>query len=156
MNEKPSSQIKELYKTTVYNKWKSIKQRCNDKNLPHYNLWGGRGITYDKKWVTFEGFYYDFGFTYKKGHSIDRINNNGNYTKENCRWATYKEQANNRRDNTLLTYKNITKTLAQWADSLGIKHSTLCMRLYNYNWGIEKSLTKAVNNYAKRKYNHWS
>jgi hypothetical protein len=73
--------------TSVYSTWEHIKRRCNNPKNHKYHRYGGRGITYDKKWETFEGFYEDMGSTYKEGLQIDRIDNDGNYTKENCEWV---------------------------------------------------------------------
>lgn len=71
--------------------------------------------------------------------TIDRINNELGYSKENCRWATIKQQANNTSRNNYITYKWITKTLAQWAEKIWINQSTLRMRLSTYKWPLEKA-----------------
>lgn len=79
-----------------YNIWNAMKQRCFDKNYPPYERYGGRGITVCKRWLVFQNFLDDMGHK-PEGLSIDRKNNDGNYCKSNCRWATPKEQADNRR-----------------------------------------------------------
>jgi len=81
--------------------WTSMKSRCLNKNNPKYSIYGGRGIKICPRWLKFEGFNEDMNEGYKKGLSIDRINTNGDYKKKNCRWATQKEQQNNRRNNLI-------------------------------------------------------
>ncbi len=87
-----------MTRTKVYCAWVGMKMRCYDKNSTNFKYWGGRGITVCKRWInSFENFYKDMGDPPTKTHSVDRINNNGNYTPKNCRWATKKEQVKNRR-----------------------------------------------------------
>lgn len=80
-----------------YKVWTGMKQRCLNPNAYGYKHWGGRGIKVCDKWLTFEGFIEDMGKRPSDKHSIDRINNDGNYEKLNCRWATRKEQSENQR-----------------------------------------------------------
>ena len=82
--------------TSTYRSWSGLKERCTNPNNLHFKYYGGSGLTYDPKWETFEGFLSDMGEA-PKGLSIDRIDNNAGYTKENCQWATARTQSRNRR-----------------------------------------------------------
>lgn len=87
------------HQTPTYHSWEKMKSRCNNPNNPSYSRYGGIGVSYDKRWETFEPFLEDMGDR-PEGMSLDRINPFGNYGPSNCRWATWKEQANNQRRNT--------------------------------------------------------
>ena len=128
----------------IYGSWNKMIQRCKNKNDIHY---GGRGITVCQEWLNFENFYYwsiDNG--YKIGLTIDRINNNGNYEPNNCRWTTRKEQNRNKSDNIKLTYNNKTFCLMDWSKLTGLNYSCLRKR-YQKGWDIEKMLTTPSKNY---------
>lgn len=86
-----------LTKHPLYSVWKGIRKRCYNKNEPAYINYGGRGIKVSEEWQDAVCFIKDMEPGYKKGLSLDRINNNGDYEKSNCKWSTPKEQANNRR-----------------------------------------------------------
>lgn len=123
----------------TYQSWCLMKQRCLNKKAGAYKDYGGRGIKVCSRWLKFENFYADMGDRPSKKHSIDRIDNNGNYELKNCKWSTRKEQANNRRTNHLLTYKGKTQTIAQWAEELKMSYGSICNRLRN-NLKIEEVL----------------
>lgn len=118
----------------VYSVWTAINYRCFNSTHARYPSYGGRGITVCKRWRigtenAFENFLSDMGRKPSKDHSVDRINNDGPYSPENCRWATMEEQQNNRRDNVLITYQKRTKGPVQWAKELGMDVQTIRTRL---------------------------
>lgn len=114
-----------------YNLWNSIKQRCYNKKNKSYKNYGYRGIRMCKTWKnSFEQFYKDMGPKPSDKHSIERINNNWYYCKENCKWATRKEQSRNKRTNTIITFRGENKSLVEWAEFFGINPSTVGTRLF--------------------------
>lgn len=131
-------------KTKEYQCWHDIIQRCTNPNNKNYHRYGGRGIQLCEKWEDFDSFLTDMGLAPAGRYSIDRIDNNKGYSIENCRWTTPKVQANNTSHNRLIEFKGQTKTLAQWADTLGCKSHVLLHRLNSYGWDLEKTLTTDV------------
>lgn len=127
-----------MTKTKTFKTWSGMKLRCLNKNDKGYKNYGGRGITICKRWMKFENFYKDMGER-PKNKSLDRIDNNGNYSKENCRWANSKQQNNNKRSNHLLTYNGKTQNLKQWSEELGIKNDVIRMRLKS-GWSVKRAL----------------
>ena len=127
-----------MYYTKTYNSWLRMIQRCNNPNISNYKNYGGRGITVCKRWLKFENFYADMGNKPER-FSLDRIDNNKGYYKENCRWVTQKEQCRNRRNNVNITYKKKTKLLLIWSEELGINYNVLWQRIKKYNWSVEKA-----------------
>ena len=127
-------------------KFHSMRNRCNNKRDPaNYKNYGGRGIKICKEWSSSRKFIsWAKANGYKPGLTLDRIDNNGDYSPENCRWITQKEQCNNRRTSRFLEYKGERKTLVQWAEVVGIKKTTLHNRLQYFGWSLEKSLTTPV------------
>jgi hypothetical protein len=122
--------------TKIYDIYCSMVQRCNNPGNKAYKNYGGRGIKIAPSWYKFERFHKDMGDR-PPGRSLDRINNDGPYSRKNCRWATMEEQSRNRRDNIFLTYKGITRVLKDWAGIYGILPATLKRRL---EAGIPKSM----------------
>lgn len=117
-------------KTRLYKIYAKMKERCYDLNYPERHLYGGRGIKICDEWLaSFENFRaWALANGYQETLSIDRIDPNKNYEPSNCRWADTYQQANNKRNNILLTYKGETLTLPQWARKLGLPYSTLADR----------------------------
>lgn len=133
-------------RSRLYVIWTGIKQRCTNPNNIEFPRYGGRGITVCDEWSnSFEAFR-DWALAngYSDELSIDRKENNGPYSPENCRWATPVEQSNNTRKNRNLTYNGETHSVSEWARILGVNQSTLNMRLNKYNWSVEDALTKGV------------
>jgi hypothetical protein len=129
--------------TPTYNSWSHAKARCTDINNTAYNDYGGRGISICDRWLeSFENFLEDMG-TCPKGMSIERIDNNKGYSKENCKWATMEVQNKNRRSTILFTMNGITKCITDWADVLGINRKTVFTRLH-LGWNIKTALTFPV------------
>ena len=127
--------------TRLYGIWCGIKSRCYNSHRKKHKEYGGRGITICDEWRdSFEAFR-DWALAngYQDNLTIDRINNNGPYCPENCRWVSMKEQQNNRRNNRMLTIGDETKTMQQWADKMGIKSRTIQQRL-NRGWSVEKAI----------------
>jgi len=134
-----------LYKIKIYSIWNMIKSRCYNKNNKRYKDWGGRGITMCEEWrndfVAFKEWALSNG--YSDDLTIDRIDNNGNYEPENCRWATYTEQANNTSANHCLSYNGKTQSIALWSREVGLTERTLAKRIRR-GWSIEEALTKPI------------
>jgi len=125
-------------KSKTYATWKSMNRRCNNKNQKCYKNYGGRGIKVCEKWKKFEGFLQDMGER-PPGKTLDRVNNDGNYCKENCRWATIKEQNRNSRNNRLITVDGITKCLIEHCEDRKLNYQLIYNRL-RIGWTIEEAL----------------
>lgn len=124
--------------------WRHIKDRCYNPNTERYPHYGGRGIKVCDRWLnSFENFYADMGKK-PEGYSIERINIDGDYSPENCKWIALRDQANNKKNNKFVTFKGKTQTVAQWAEELGFNKQTLYSRLNGYGWSVEKSLTTPI------------
>ena len=121
----------------IYTVFMGMKQRCLNPNQPSYKDYGGRNITICDKWMKYKGFAEDMLDTFEVGLTLDRIDGNGNYCKENCRWATIKIQNNNTRRNRYVEYQGMVKTLSQWGEFFNIKSSTLRQRYYVYKWSLD-------------------
>lgn len=126
------------YGTPTYKSWYCMKYRCGKVCTPWEH------ISYCEEWADFRNFLRDMGER-PKGTSLDRIDVNGNYCRENCRWADYETQENNRTNNRKYFVDGDYYTIPQLARKYGFKRSTLEMRVYSYGWTVEKALSTLVN-----------
>jgi len=129
----------------VYVVWKSMFWRCENPNHKQYKDYGGRGIKVCDEWrnpVVFIDWALANGW--RKGLSIDRIDNNGNYKPDNCHLVTAKEQARNRRSNHLVTFNGRTQCLTNWAEETKIPRSALYTRINKRHWPVERVLTEPI------------
>lgn len=124
-----------------YSSWVAMKTRCYNPNIPCYDRYGGRGIIVCDAWLTnFPQFLADMGPSPGPGFSIERVDNNGPYSKENCVWADYTTQANNRHNCIKVTFNGKTQSIPRWAKELGLNAETIRSRLY-VGWSVEEALT---------------
>ena len=132
-----------LSQSRLYRVWGSIVQRCKNSNNSRFSSYGGRGITICVEWRdSFESFYYwaiDNG--YEEGLTIDRIDNDGSYSPDNCRWITWNAQRLNTRHSFIISYRGKTQTLTEWAAELGIEYHVLYMLLKYLNWSAEEAFS---------------
>lgn len=124
--------------TPTYHSWMCMKRRCIDSSAPNYANYGGRGIKVCSRWLNFENFLEDMGVR-PEGMTLDRIDNEGNYTPENCRWESAVNQHRNTRANVILTYNGKTQCLAAWADEFGIRRNTFHKRIAS-GWSMHRAL----------------
>jgi hypothetical protein len=132
-------------KTTEFNRWNTMIQRCTNPNSTKFYLYGGRGITIeDPRWYKFQNFYVDMGKC-PKGKTLDRIDNSRGYCKENCEWRTPKQQSRNKRNNHLVEYRGKSMCLTEACELTGQKGTTIYMRMYKYwHCTFEEALTKTL------------
>jgi hypothetical protein len=135
---------------TLYNTWNRMISRCNNPQNPKYYAYGGRGIKVCDEWkVNYDTFYkWAIENGYQIGLWIERIDNDGNYCPENCKWATRKEQMNNTRRNHLIEYKGETKTLAQWCEILSLPYKTINTRFHR-GYSAEKAFETPIRSTRK-------
>ncbi len=124
-----------------YGIWCKIKERCYNPEIKSFKNYGGRGIQMSDEWRdSFPAFYADMGARPGPEYSVERLNNDGHYEKDNTTWATDMEQGANKRNNVLLTFQGETLHLSAWARRTGLKRLTLAMRIRK-GWSVEKALT---------------
>lgn len=137
-----------------YMTWVRMRRRCQNSESDDYSNYGGRGISVCDRWEIFSNFLEDMGKRPSKHHSIDRINNNGNYTPDNCRWATIKQQNRNKRTTRELTIERKTLGLGEWAEISGINLETIRSRL-NRGWSSETAVFGPLKQVMLKTGNRW-
>ena len=133
--------------TRLYKIWKGMRARCNNKNLPQYNDYGGRGITICDEWndfLIFKEWAENNGYT--DSLTIDRIDNNGNYCPENCRWTTRKKQNNNKRNNLYITFNEKKHSLTEWCDILNLPTKIIYERIVKCHQSFEQAISAPLPN----------
>lgn len=136
--------------SSEYSIWMNLRMRCNNPGNNRYAMYGARGIRVCERWeADFLNFLKDMGRRPTPDHSIDRINNDGDYTPENCRWATRKEQCRNRRSSKFLVFRGERKTTAEWSELFGVSQGTLHYRL-KAGWSVEDAITKPLRGMASK------
>lgn len=137
-----------MYLKRLNSIFRGMKDRCYNPKNKFYDIYGKRGITVCDEWYTprsSKGYhrFRDWALSngYKDNLSIDRIDNNKGYSPENCRWSTVKEQSNNRRFCTSITYRGKTQTLAEWCDELHLNYWSTRSRLNQLGWSVEKAFS---------------
>lgn len=132
------------------NTWYLMKNRCENLKDKDYKNYGARGIRVCPEWQSFDEFYaWALSSGCVRGLSLDRIDNDGMYSPFNCRWASAKEQSNNRRSNVVLSCDGETKTIAKWSNDSGIPYGALHRRIFVYGWSAENALKTPI---GKRNY----
>jgi len=126
--------------TPTYFNWKGMIARCHCPTHKDYPKYGGRGIKVCERWRTWENFYADMGER-PLGKSIERIDNDGPYSLENCRWATPTEQNRNKRSNVRYHFMGRDLTISEWCELTGIPRPRLRARLSTYKWPIARALS---------------
>lgn len=132
-----------MRKSAEYRIWTLMKNRTTNVNSENYPNYGGRGITLDPRWESFENFFADMGARPNDSLSLERVDNSLGYSKHNCVWATKTTQARNTRTNRRITWQGETKCLSEWAEQLGINYKTMHTRLSN-GWSVQRAFTTPV------------
>lgn len=139
-----TNNLKEDKKILIRAYW-GMRQRCYNPKAKHYHRYGGRGISVCERWMSsFTNFKEDMGNRPSPDHSLDRINNDGNYEPSNCRWATKKVQNNNRHDNARIVVDGVEKTITEWSEHYGISRSTIYSRINVLGYDPARALTQPI------------
>ena len=138
-----------MTKTREYRAWYQMKIRCYNPNHKRYHRYGGRGIKVCYSWLSsFENFFEDMGMC-PDNRSLERKNNNSNYSPKNCIWATIKQQNRNKNNNNILEFNSIKMTMSEWTEKMGFKKGLIGSRL-KLGWTVEKVLTTPVGSWTRK------
>lgn len=137
--------VKQGKPSPEYVAWGHMRARCSRPNHSEFHNYGGRGISVCERWQEFGAFIADVGLRPSPKHSLDRIDNNGNYEPGNVRWATNKEQSRNTRRVKLYEHDGFIGTLADWSERVGINQGTLRARVNRSGWSFEDAISAAPN-----------
>lgn len=132
-----------------YRAWNHMIQRCTNPNYQYYRNYGGRGIGVCEEWLKFPNFLRDMGKSPDDGHSLERKNNDKGYCKENCCWATSKQQGRNKRNNIFTMYNGEKRLIIELAEQFGISYAVLKSRI-NRGWHTRRALTAPVGKYTRK------
>lgn len=139
-------------KTPLYRQWVSMIYRCHNPKNNAYKYYGARGIKVCDEWHDFTIFKKWVDETKPRGDfSIDRIDNDGDYCPENCKWSSAKKQANNRRSNVIISYNNEYHTLMEWSEMLGFDYKNVHNRMYKLGWTFEKAINTPIDTSKRNK-----
>jgi hypothetical protein len=127
--EKEMNKYTRTNKNKIYRKWSDMIRRCYNKKNKDYQYYGERGINVCERWLSFENFVDDMYDSYTSGLTIDRIDNNGNYQKDNCKWSSFKEQCLNRRSTHFIETENGKMSITEFSKIYGIKRNTINSRI---------------------------
>lgn len=129
--------------TSTYNAWARMKNRCTNKNSQDYKYYGERGISVCERWNDYSLFVEDMGHR-PDGLELDRIDNNKNYCKENCRWANRTQQMRNQKRSVMVEYNGESLNMSDLADRLGINRYTFKSRICYLGWSVEDAISKPI------------
>ena len=148
----PYNATHKMSKELLYHIWESMRLRCSSPKDKHFADYGGRNIKvcdeWNKDFLKFKEWALNNG--YSKGLTLDRINNNSNYSPDNCRWTTRKKQQRNRRNNVYITYKGQTKLLVEWCEELNLSYKPICGRIQRLGWNADKAFNTPIKHPIKK------
>lgn len=131
--------------TRLYEIWSDLKRRCSNPNHRAFDRYGGRGIKFCAEWAEFLPFYvWSVANGYSETLTIERVDNDGDYCPENCRWATRKDQANNKSITVFYELDGVKYTLPQLCEKCGISYGTLYTRINKHGWSVKAAITTPV------------
>ena len=148
----PSNFMHGESKTKLYRHWISMIYRCTNPKKDSYKWYGARGISVCEEWKTFEGFKaWAMKTRPDESFTVERIDVNGDYCPENCKWIPAGDQADNRRTNIVIEHNGQKKNLAQWCDALGLDYKRIHNRMFRLGWDFEKAISCPVDSRKQNK-----